>query len=328
MPDGAHVPVLLEEAVAALGIRPAGTYVDATFGRGGHARRILASLGTNGRLVALDRDPEAEDAARAIDDPRFAFRRAWFSALPAVLTELGIASVDGALLDLGVSSPQIDDPRRGFSLRGDGPLDMRMDPTRGESAAQFVARADVRELTEVIRDYGEERLAQPIARAIVAARALAPVVSTRQLAAVVAKAVGARPRGDRSQDPATRTFQALRIFVNRELEELALTLSSVVPLLAAGGRLAVVSFHSLEDRIVKRFLAAASQPFGGDPRLSRIPLPAATLPGAPMKIVGRAIRPTAREVAANPRARSATLRVGERTAHPVPRGLSAALASR
>jgi len=318
MTDGGHVPVLLEEALAALAVRPEGTYVDATFGRGGHARRILAALAPSGRLVALDRDPAAEAAAHAIPDPRFVFRRAWFSALPAELASLGIDAVDGVLLDLGISSPQIDDPARGFSLRADGPLDMRMDPSRGESAQAFLARADVRELTEVIRDYGEERFAQSIARAIVAARAIAPVVRTRQLAALVAQAVGARPRGDWSQDPATRTFQALRIFVNRELSELALTLPRIVPLLRPGGRLAAISFHSLEDRIVKRFLAHASQPFGGDPRLARLPIATTALPGAPLAVVGRAIRPSPGEIAANPRARSATLRVAARTEHPVP----------
>ena len=325
MPDGAHTPVLLEEAVAALSIRPRGTYVDATFGRGGHARRILDRLGPAGRLVALDRDPAAEGAARAIADTRFTFRRAWFSELQEVLAELHIDGVDGVLLDLGVSSPQIDDPARGFSLRADGPLDMRMDPSRGESAAEFIARADVRELTEVIRDHGEERFAQSIARAIVAARAVAPVVRTRQLAALVAQAVRTRPRGDRSQDPATRTFQALRIHVNRELAELALTLPQAVRLLATGGRLAVISFHSLEDRIVKRFFAAASQPYGGDARLARLPLTATALPGTPLARVGRAIRPSAREVEANPRARSATLRIAERTAHPIPAGFDAAV---
>ncbi len=318
MRDGGHVPVLLEEALAALAIRPEGTYVDATFGRGGHARRILAALAPSGRLVALDRDPAAESAARTIDDPRFIFRRAWFSALPDVLASLDVAEIDGALLDLGISSPQIDDPARGFSLRADGPLDMRMDPSRGESAQAFLARADVRELTEVIRDYGEERFAQSIARAIVAARTIAPIVRTRQLAALVAQAVGTRPRGDWSQDPATRTFQALRIFVNRELSELALTLPRIVPLLRPGGRLAAISFHSLEDRIVKRFFAHASQPFGGDPRLARLPIATAALPGAPLALVGRAIRPSPREIAANPRARSATLRVAVRTEHPVP----------
>ena len=324
MPDGVHVPVLLEEAVAGLDVRPEGTYVDATFGRGGHARRILDLLGASGRLIALDRDPDAEVAAAAIDDPRFVFRRAWFSDLGAVLADLGVEAIDGALLDLGISSPQIDDPARGFSLRADGPLDMRMDPARGESAAAFIARADVRELTEVIRDYGEERFAQSVARAIVAARTVAPIVRTRQLAALVAQAVRTRSRGDWSQDPATRTFQALRIYVNRELKELALTLPRAVRLLHPGGRLAIISFHSLEDRIVKRFLASASQPFGGDPRVARLGIADAMLPGAPLITIGRAIRPSEREIAANPRARSATLRVAERTSHPIPADFGAA----
>jgi 16S rRNA (cytosine1402-N4)-methyltransferase len=318
MDDGGHLPVLLEEAVAGLAVRTDGSYVDATFGRGGHSRRILAALGPSGVLVALDRDPAAESAANTITDRRFTFRRSVFSELPEVLADLAIACVDGVLLDLGISSPQIDDPGRGFSFRADGPLDMRMDPTCGESAADFLARADARELTEVIRDYGEERFAQSIARAIVAARAVAPVVRTRQLAALVAQAVRTRPRGDRGQDPATRTFQALRIFVNRELAELALTLPRITQLLRPGGRVAVISFHSLEDRIVKRFFSAASQPWGGDPRLARLPIATAALPGAPLALVGRAIRPTQREVDANPRARSATLRIAERTAHPIP----------
>jgi 16S rRNA (cytosine1402-N4)-methyltransferase len=328
MPDGVHVPVLLEEAVAALEVRATGVYVDATFGRGGHARRILDRLGPSGRLIALDRDPDAEAAARTIDDTRFAFHRAWFSELPQVLASRGLETIDGALLDLGISSPQIDDPARGFSLRGDGPLDMRMDPARGESAADFLARADVRELTEVIRDYGEERFAQSVAGAIVAARAVAPIVRTRQLAALVAQAVRTRPRGDRSQDPATRTFQALRIYVNRELAELALILPRVVRLLNPGGRLAVISFHSLEDRIVKRFFASAAQPFGGVPRLARLGIAEAALPGAPIARVGRAIRPSEREIEANPRSRSATLRVAERTPHPIPPGFDETTASR
>ena len=318
MGDGSHVPVLVDEVLSALAIKPDGVYVDGTFGRGGHARAILSRLAASGRLVALDRDPDAERSARAIDDPRFAFRRCWFSEFPEVLAALGVAGIDGFLLDLGISSPQIDDPWRGFSFRADGPLDMRMDPTRGESAAAFLARATVREITEVIRDYGEERFAQSIARAIVAARSVAAVERTRQLAAIVAQAVGARPRGDRSQDPATRTFQALRIFVNSELAELALTLPRVVPWLRQSGRIAVVSFHSLEDRIVKRFFAAASKPFGGDPRLAKLAIRADAIPGAPLAQVGRAIRPSAREIAANPRARSATLRAAERTAHPIP----------
>ena len=325
MAGSEHVPVLLQEAVAALAIRPEGTYVDATFGRGGHARAILAALGPPGRLYAFDRDPEAAASARMLRDPRFEFDARWFSELAEALAARGVERVDGALLDLGISSPQIDDPARGFSFRADGPLDMRMDPTRGESAAAFLARATARELSEVIRDYGEERFAQSIAGAIVAARAVAPVVSTRQLAAIVAKAVGARPRGDRGQDPATRTFQALRIFVNRELQELALTLPAIVAMLATRGRLAVISFHSLEDRIVKRFFAAASQPFGGDPRLARLPIRTAALPPSPLVLVGRAIKPSDREIAANPRARSAVLRVAERTEHPLPAGFAGSL---
>ena len=327
MADDTHVPVLLDEVLSALAIKSDGVYVDATFGRGGHARAILARLEASGRLVALDRDPDAERTARTIDDPRFAFRRCWFSEFPDALAALGVARIDGFLLDLGISSPQIDDPARGFSFRADGPLDMRMDPTRGESAAAFLARATARELTEVIRDYGEERFAQSIARGIVAARSVAAIERTRQLAAIVAKAVGARPRGDRSQDPATRTFQALRIFVNSELAELALTLPRVIPWLRTSGRIAVVSFHSLEDRIVKRFFAAASKPFGGDPRLAKLPIRADALPGVPLAAVGRAIRPSAREIAANPRARSATLRVAERTANPITPGFGTAAAS-
>jgi 16S rRNA (cytosine1402-N4)-methyltransferase len=318
MGDGTHVPVLLDEIISALAIKPDGVYVDATFGRGGHARAILAQLGASGRLVALDRDPDAERSARTLDDSRFAFRRCWFSEFPDTLEALGIGAIDGFLLDLGISSPQIDDPARGFSLRADGPLDMRMDPTRGESAAAFLARATAREITEVIRDYGEERFAQSIARAIVAARSVAAVERTRQLAAIVAQAVGARSRRDWSQDPATRTFQALRIFVNGELAELALTLPRVLPCLRTSGRIAVVSFHSLEDRIVKRFFAAGSKPFGGDPLLAKLPIRADAIPGAPLALVGRAIRPSAREIAANPRSRSATLRVAERTATPIP----------
>jgi 16S rRNA (cytosine1402-N4)-methyltransferase len=320
MPHGAHIPVLLDETIAALAVEPAGTYVDATFGRGGHSRAILAHLGPTGRLIAIDRDPDAQAAARELADPRFEFVRAWFSEVPAVLAARGIGAVDGALLDLGISSPQIDDPERGFSLRGDGPLDMRMDPARGESAAAYLARADARELAEVIRDYGEERFAQSIARAIVAARAHDPIVRTRQLAALVAEAVRTRPRGDWHQDPATRTFQALRIHVNRELEELALTLPRIVPLLRPGARLAVISFHSLEDRIVKHFFREASQPYGGDPRLARLPIRTDALPGAPLALVGRAVRASEGEVAANPRARSATLRAAERTDHPLPAG--------
>jgi 16S rRNA (cytosine1402-N4)-methyltransferase len=317
---GAHTPVLLDEAVAALAIKPSGVYVDATFGRGGHSRAILARLGDQGRLLAVDRDPAAVPSAEALaaSDPRFAFSRAWFSDLPGVLDAHALAQVDGALFDLGISSPQIDDATRGFSYRMDGPLDMRMDPTRGESAADFLARASVRELTEVIRDYGEERFAQSIARRIAAARARTPLVRTGQLRQVVGEAVGARTRGDWSQDPAARTFQALRIFVNRELSEVAQGLPAIVPFLARGARLAVISFHSLEDRIVKRFFARASRPFAGDPSTSRLAIREDALPAVPLTIVGRAIKPGAAEIERNPRARSAVLRVAERTMHSMP----------
>jgi len=318
MPEASHVSVLLEESVAALALKPEGTYVDATFGRGGHARAILARLAPRGRVVAIDRDPDAAHAALAIDDARLTFQRARFSALDRVLDALAITAVDGVLLDLGISSPQIDTAARGFSFRHEGPLDMRMDPDAGESAAAFIARASLRELTEVIRNHGEERLAQPIARAIVAARAVRPVVTTRELAAIVAQAVGARTRGDWRQDPATRTFQALRIAVNDELAELERVLPRAVARLRDGGRLAVISFHSLEDRIVKQFVARASKPFGGDPRLARAPITEAELPQPPLVAVGRAIRPSSAESDANPRARSAVLRVAERTAAPLP----------
>ena len=317
MPHGEHVPVLLDEAVAALAVKPAGIYVDGTFGRGGHARRILAALGPDGMLIAIDRDPSAEAVARSWADARFAFHRAWFSEIAQVLDAAGATLVDGVLLDIGIASPQIDDAQRGFSLRGDGPLDMRMDPARGESAAEWLAHVSERELKGVIADYGEERFAQQIARAIVAARALEPVVRTRQLATIVGQAVGARGRGDWSQDPATRTFQAIRIFINQELEELPLALERIVPRLRAGGRLAVISFHSLEDRIAKQFMRRSSQPFGGDQRMARLPIATSALPQPPLALVGRAIRASDAEVAANPRARSATLRVAERTQGPL-----------
>jgi 16S rRNA (cytosine1402-N4)-methyltransferase len=299
--------------MAALAIKPGGIYVDATFGRGGHSRHILARLSPAGRLVALDRDPDAEAVAGTWRDPRFRFHRAWFSELPQVLDADGVAEIDGLLLDLGISSPQIDDPRRGFSLRADGPLDMRMDPARGSSAAEWLASVTERELRGVIADYGEERFAQQIARAVVAARALEPIVRTRQLAAIVAKAVGAGRGRDRSQDPATRTFQALRIYINQELSQLSLALARALPRLASGGRLAVISFHSLEDRLVKQFFRRHSEPYGGDTQLARLPIAERALPVPPLRLVGRAIRPCPAEIAANPRSRSATLRAAERT---------------
>ena len=306
----AHRSVLLEEAVSALAIRADGVYVDATFGRGGHSRAILERLGPSGRLIALDRDPQAIEAASAIRDARFTAVHAPFSELGRVLDpllgRLGVAQVQGVLADLGVSSPQIEDPARGFSFRADGPLDMRMDPTRGVSAADWLATATEQQIREAIASYGEERFAKQVAKAIVAARAREPLGRTEQLAAVVAAAVRTREAG---QNPATRTFQALRILVNRELEEIAMMLPQATARLAAGGRLAVIAFHSLEDRLVKRFLRACST----DSLPADLPIRARDLPQPPLTLVGRAQRASDAEVAANPRARSATLRAAERT---------------
>ena len=304
-----HLPVLLEEALEALAVKPSGTYVDGTFGRGGHSRAILARLGPAGRLVALDRDPQAVAAAREITDARFSIAQAKFSELTRILGALGVAAVDGMLFDLGVSSPQLDDPARGFSFRAEGPLDMRMDPGSGTSAGEWLATASEREIGEGIRTYGEERFAKQIAKAIVAARGSEPLRSTRQLADLVGATVRTREAG---QDPATRTFQALRILVNRELEEVQVMLPQALALLAPGGRLAVISFHSLEDRIVKRFMQSHARP--EVPR--DLPLRASEMPEATLRIVGRAIRPGEGEVRANPRARSATLRTAERTLAP------------
>jgi 16S rRNA (cytosine1402-N4)-methyltransferase len=303
-----HLSVLLPEAVDALVTDADGIYVDATFGRGGHARAILARLAPSGRLVAFDRDPAAvqsaaEDAALAAD-PRFTIEHTAFSAMTTTLAGLGIRQVSGVLLDLGVSSPQIDAPERGFSFRFDGPLDMRMDTTRGESAAEFLARADERQIAEVIRDYGEERFALQVAKAVVARRESGrPVRTTVELAELVAGAVKTREAG---QNPATRTFQALRIFVNAELEELEQALSAALELLAPGGRLVVISFHSLEDRIVKTFIAHESRS-----EFDRRAPFAAAKPQR-LRALGR-VRPSAAEAARNPRARSAVMRVAERT---------------
>jgi 16S rRNA (cytosine1402-N4)-methyltransferase len=268
---------------------------------------ILEKLGEGGRLIALDRDPEAVQAAAALRDPRFLIVRSPFSRVRDVLQELGVAGVDGMLLDIGVSSPQIDDGRRGFSFRSDAPLDMRMDPDQGQSAAEWLATAEESEIREVIRNHGEERFAKQIAAAIVAARTRGPVDTTRKLATLVADAV---PTREPRQDPATRTFQALRIHVNQELEELSVVLPQCVALLGAGGRLVVISFHSLEDRIVKRFMRAQSQ---ADALPARLPVRARDLPQPRMRLVGRAVRASDRETAANPRARSAVMRVAERT---------------
>jgi 16S rRNA (cytosine1402-N4)-methyltransferase len=301
-----HLPVLASEAICALAVRPDGVYVDGTFGRGGHSSAILERLGPHGRLLAIDRDPAAEQAARAIRDPRFTFHRTKFSDLPQVL---GGQQVHGMLFDLGVSSPQLDDAARGFSFRSDAPLDMRMDPSSGATAAEWLASAEEQQIREVIRDYGEERFAKQVAAAIVAARVREPIVRTGQLADLVAKAVRTREPG---QAPATRTFQALRIHVNRELEEVSLMLPRATAHLAPGGRLAVISFHSLEDRIVKRFMQSQARP--DMPR--DLPLRASEMPQPALKLLGRAVRASAQEIRRNPRARSATLRVAERTAGP------------
>jgi len=304
---GAHLPVLLRPAVDALAIesRRDGTFVDATFGRGGHGRLILERLGPHGRLIGMDRDPEAIVAARELCDSRFTPVHARFSELQATLDALRAGGVDGVLFDLGMSSPQLDDPRRGFSFRADGPLDMRMDPTRGQSAFEWLEQADEAEIREVLSGYGEERFAKQIAKAIVAARRRGPVRRTGELAALVAAAVRTREPG---QDPATRTFQALRIHVNQELEELSLALPQALTALNFRGRLAVISFHSFEDRIVKNFMRGAARPALPE----RLPVRARELPPPKLRIIGRPTRPGAEEVRANPRARSAVLRVAEK----------------
>ncbi|CAN7203842.1 16S rRNA (cytosine(1402)-N(4))-methyltransferase RsmH [Trinickia sp. LjRoot230] len=306
-----HQTVLLEEAVNALVTRVDGVYVDGTFGRGGHSQAVLAKLGEQGRLIAFDKDPQAIATAQAIGDTRFEIVHQSFAALSSAMAERGIAKLSGVLLDLGVSSPQLDDPQRGFSFRSDGPLDMRMDPTRGESAADWLARATQQELTEVIRDYGEERFAVQIAKALVARRAesgrLGPLVSTGELAEIVAHAVKTREKG---KDPATRTFQAIRIYINQELAELQVVLEAALSLLEQGGRLVVISFHSLEDRIVKRFMQAHAKAPAVDRRL---PIRAVDLPSPPLKVISRIFAGTA-ELDANPRARSAVMRVAERIA--------------
>ena len=305
-----HITVLLDEAVAALQVRPEGVYVDATFGRGGHSRAILAQLGPAGRLIAFDRDLRAIEAGRALQDERLTLVHEPFSALAESLAEMGVQHVDGVLMDLGVSSPQLDEPERGMSFRFDAPLDMRMDTTRGESAAQWLARASVAEISNVLRGYGEERFAHAIAKAIDAARQGSPVATTGQLAQIAAQTVRTREPG---LHPATRTFQALRICVNRELEELSLTLPQALARLNTGGRLVVISFHSLEDRIVKRFMRDHAKP----PALPRgLPVRESQRPQPPLALAGDALRPSAAEVAANPRSRSAIMRVAQRTAAP------------
>ena len=307
--NGGHVTVLLNEAVAGLQVQPAGVYVDGTFGRGGHSRLILSQLGKDGRLVVFDKDPQAIAVAQELarQDARVLVVHEGFSALKRSLQQLGISQINGALFDLGISSPQIDDAGRGFSFRFDAPLDMRMDTTRGQSAAQWLAVAEEQDIHEVIKNYGEERFSRQIARAIVAQREQSPITTTGQLARLVAQVVRTRERG---QDPATRTFQAIRIFINRELEEITVVLPQVMECLVAGGRMAVISFHSLEDRIVKRFMQQHSRP---------VPLPRwavvkeAEREQPPLRLIGKAQKPAPAEIEVNPRARSAVLRVAERS---------------
>lgn len=299
-----HQPVLLAEALAGLNIRPEGCYVDGTLGRGGHARAILGQLGAAGRLLALDRDPAASGALDA--DPRFTFIRRPFSRLAETLAERGwIGQVDGVLLDLGVSSPQLDDAQRGFSFSRNGPLDMRMDPSAGLSAATWLAQVSEAGLAQTLRDFGEERFHRRVARAIIAAREQAPIATTGRLAQIVAAAVPTREPG---QHPATRTFQAIRIAVNDELGELRAVLPQIVAALGPGGRLAVISFHSLEDRVVKQFMREQARG-----RELPLDLPVTGAPeGITLRLIGRAVRPGPAETATNPRARSAILRIAER----------------
>jgi len=308
VPGLQHRTVLLEEAVDSLqidGDRANGVYVDGTFGRGGHSRRILERLGPNGRLIAFDKDPQAIAAAQAVSDKRFEIVHDSFATMGQALTSRGVMQVDGILLDLGISSPQVDEAARGFSFRLDGPLDMRMDTTRGMSAAEWLATESEQTIGKVIKEYGEERFAFQIAKAIVARRAIQPISGTRQLAEIVAHAVKTREKG---KDPATRTFQAIRIYINQELEELEVGLNAAFDKLAPRGRMAVISFHSLEDRIVKRFLASKAKVPQPDRRL---PIRAADLPQPELKLLAK-MKPSDAEVAANPRARSAIMRVAER----------------
>lgn len=304
----AHRPVLLAEVIEGLSIRPSGVYVDATFGRGGHAQALLQRLDAQGVLLAIDKDPEAVAAARKMfaDDARFSIEQGTFAMLEHYVQERGWkGKVDGVLLDLGVSSPQLDDPLRGFSFRHDGPLDMRMDPQVGMSAAQWLADASEAEIIAVLRNYGEERYAPRIARALVTARKESPLTTTRQLAAIVA---AANPAWEPGKDPATRTFQAIRIFINRELEDVAACLPQALEVLAPHGRLAVISFHSLEDRIVKRYMRDEAR---GDRFPVGVPVLATQLRPR-VRLAGKAIHASPQELSENPRARSAVLRIAEK----------------
>ncbi|MGL5001548.1 MAG: 16S rRNA (cytosine(1402)-N(4))-methyltransferase RsmH [Casimicrobium sp.] len=311
MQSQAHITVLLHEACDALLPERAGiTLVDGTFGRGGHSRLLLSRMANDSRLIALDRDESAERVAREIDDKRFTFVRNNFGVLVEALASIDVHRIDGLLLDIGVSSPQLDDAERGFSFMRDGPLDMRMDQSRGTSAAEWLAHASAREIADVIHDYGEERFATRIATALIATRERQPIERTLQLAQIVEKAVPARSG---KQHPATKTFQAIRIHVNGELEELRMALDQSLSVLNPAARLAVISFHSLEDRIVKQWMRDKAGKAPLDPRLLRLPQRAEDHVVAPLAIVGKDIEPSVEEVSVNPRARSARLRVAERT---------------
>ncbi len=302
-----HTTVLLDEAVEALAIKPDGIYVDGTFGRGGHSQKILGQLGANGKLIAFDKDPSAVAVGKQWRDERFQIVHCGFKQLAEVLQKLGVKKVDGILLDLGVSSPQLDEAARGFSFRFDAPLDMRMDVSSGMTAAQWLATVEEKLLAEVIRDYGEERFAKQIAKALVVARATQPIETTRQLVELVSQAVRTREAG---QNPATRTFQAIRIYLNQELEELARVLPECVTHLNSGGRLVVISFHSLEDRIVKHFMRDMAE---GDKLPRGVPIRANEVPHGKLNLMGKAMRAGEAELKVNPRARSAVMRVAERS---------------
>ena len=302
-----HQTVLLREAVEALVTNPSGFYVDGTFGRGGHSFAILDQLDDSGHLLGVDKDPQAADTAAQLQeaDKRFSFFHGSFAQLQVKFDEMGVASADGILLDLGVSSPQLDEASRGFSFLNDGPLDMRMDTSRGETAAQWIAGASVEEITSVLKEYGEERFAKRIARAIVEAQNAEPIATTARLASVVSEA---NPRWERHKHPATRAFQAIRIRVNRELDDLEALLDGAIDLLAIGGRLVIISFHSLEDRMVKRYMRNMAR---GEQLPAGVPVIDSAL-NRRMKLVGKAARASADEVAANNRSRSAIMRVAEK----------------
>ena len=303
MTQAEHVSVLLAESVSALSVRADGSYLDGTFGRGGHSREILSLLSPSGQLMAVDKDPVAEASAKAFaDDSRFKFVAGSFADISDFVSD---GSLDGILLDLGVSSPQLDDAARGFGFNGDGPLDMRMDTRSGMTAAEWIASAPEQEIADVIKTYGEERFAKRMASAIVKVRVDTPITGTRQLASIIAEA---NPKWEPNKHPATRAFQAIRIFINRELEDLELALSSMVDKLVIGGRLVVISFHSLEDRIVKRFMRDQAR---GVQLPRHVPVVDSDA-GKTLNLIGKAIKPSDEEVARNPRSRSAVMRVAER----------------